>query len=67
MGSAGAGHYLSYINTDRDRELGVERPPKSREEWSNPAHTKWLEFNDSTVQSFDFSQLDQSCFGGHQN
>lgn len=67
MGSASAGHYLSYINTDRDREIGEDSAKKPREEWLHPANTKWLEFNDSTVQSFDFRQLDQCCFGGHQN
>lgn len=67
MGSADAGHYLSYINTDRDRELGDNVASKSREEWLHPSSPKWLEFNDSTVQSFSISQLDQNCFGGHQN
>jgi len=48
MGSADAGHYLSYINTERTGNL-IE---KSREEWLAPDKQKWFEFNDSTVQSF---------------
>ena len=67
MGSAGAGHYLSYVNVDRDREVGEDPGSKTREEWLHPATTKWLEFNDSRVQAFDIKLLDQQCFGGHQN
>ena len=67
MGSADAGHYLSYINTERDRENSDSLAEKSREEWLATEKQKWLEFNDSTVQSFNFSQLEASCFGGQQN
>jgi len=67
MGSADAGHYLSYINVDRDREHGDNLPSKSREEWLLTEKQKWLEFNDSTVQLFTFSRLEQTCFGGQQN
>ena len=67
MGSADAGHYLSYINVDRDREHGDNAPSKSREEWLLTEKQKWLEFNDSTVQQFTFSRLEQTCFGGQQN
>ena len=47
MGSADAGHYLSYINTQRSGDN-----KKTREEWLAPDNQKWLEFNDTTVQSF---------------
>jgi hypothetical protein len=47
MGSADAGHYLSYINTQRSGDN-----KKKREEWLAPDNQKWLEFNDTTVQSF---------------
>mmetsp|Transcript_21776 Transcript_21776/g.33642 ORF Transcript_21776/g.33642 Transcript_21776/m.33642 type:complete len:184 (-) Transcript_21776:2930-3481(-) len=61
MGSADAGHYLSYINVERD---GNERD----ENWLNTERQKWLEFNDTTVQNFNFaSDLEESCFGGHGN
>ena len=61
MGTAGAGHYLSYINVDRDKEAAtadIGSQTKSREEWLYPKNTRWLELNDSTVQSFDNRNLD---------
>jgi len=67
MGSAEAGHYRSYINTERDRENNENVSQKSREEWLATDKQKWLEFNDSSVQSFNFNQLEQACFGGQQN
>ena len=47
MGTADAGHYLSYINVTRgekDEETGATSTIV------NP--DKWLEFNDSTVKDF---------------
>ena len=67
MGSAEAGHYLSYINTERDRENSDSLASKTREEWLATDKQKWLEFNDGSVQSFNFNQLEQTCFGGQQN
>ena len=67
MGSADAGHYLSYINVDRDLQHGDHVPTKSREEWLLTEKQRWLEFNDSTVQLFSFTQLEQTCFGGQGN
>jgi ubiquitin C-terminal hydrolase len=67
MGSADAGHYLSYINVERDSENSDNLGQKSREDWLNTEKQKWREFNDSTVQSFAFDQLEQTCFGGQQN
>ena len=67
MGSADAGHYLSYINTERDRENSDTLAEKSKEDWLATEKQKWLEFNDSAVQSFNFSQLETTCFGGQQN
>ena len=65
MGSAEAGHYLSYINVDRDKETNaLNLEPKTREEWLKTEDQKWLEFNDSSVSKFDFSNLEQNCFGG---
>ena len=67
MGSADAGHYLSYINVERDRENSENLSSKSREEWLATDKQKWLEFNDDVVSNFNFSQLEQTCFGGQQN
>ena len=67
MGSADAGHYLSYINVERDLENSDNLGNKTRESWLATEKQKWLEFNDRTVQSFSFNQLEQTCFGGQQN
>jgi ubiquitin C-terminal hydrolase len=49
MGSADAGHYLSYINVERDRENSDNLGNKTRETWLATDKQKWLEFNDRTV------------------
>ena len=68
MGSADAGHYISYINVERDRENSDNLSSKSREDWLATENQKWLEFNDDLVSNFDFKQqLEQTCFGGQQN
>lgn len=46
MGTADAGHYLSYINISRG-EKSEESP-----EWLQTEKDKWLEFNDSAVRSY---------------
>lgn len=46
MGTADAGHYLSYINISRG-EKDEESP-----EWLQTEKEKWLEFNDSQVRSY---------------
>lgn len=46
MGTADAGHYLSYINISRG-EKDEENP-----EWLLTEKEKWLEFNDSAVRSY---------------
>ena len=63
MGIAEAGHYLSYINVERDSE------PKEvkRDDWINIEKQTWLEFNDQNVSRFNFSQLEKTCYGGAQN
>ena len=49
MGSADAGHYLSYINVERDSENSDNLDQKSRDEWLATEKQKWREFNDSRV------------------
>ncbi len=58
MGVADAGHYISYVNIARDQK------PESDPEWLLTEKEKWLEFNDSTVKEYKFSNLDEDCFGG---
>ncbi len=62
-GSADSGHYYSFINSVRtgepnDRNEAIYDP-------KNEKHTMgWLEFNDSHVSKFEFSKLEEECFGG---
>lgn len=58
MGTADAGHYLSYINTNRSGS-NSDKP-----EWLLTEKDKWLEFNDSLVREYRFANLEQDCFGG---
>ena len=51
MGMAEAGHYLSYINNER------ENNSCDYKEWLQTNKQNWMEFNDSTVSSFDFSKV----------
>ena len=46
MGTADAGHYLSYININRS-EKDEEAP-----EWLLTDKEKWLEFNDTLVKDY---------------
>ena len=50
-GNAEAGHYYSYIDTNRDQ--GEE-----------DSKNNWVEFNDSAILSFNFDKLEEECFGG---
>lgn len=62
MGQANAGHYLSYINIERERDSSIDP-----EEWLRTETQTWLEFNDNQVKPFDFSQLAYKCFGEVQS
>lgn len=46
MGTADAGHYISYIN------IGRNSKPETSPEWLLTDKEKWLEFNDSTVKDY---------------
>lgn len=48
-GGCGGGHYYSYIK--------VKNGLKGKKD-------TWLEFNDTRVSEFNYSNLAQSCFGG---
>lgn len=52
MGIADAGHYISYINIERDGDAS-----DGRQQWLETDKQTWLEFNDSVVTPFDFSQM----------
>lgn len=63
MGIADAGHYLSYINIERDGDAASQ----DRAEWMRTDKQTWLEFNDSVVSAFDFSQMQYKAFGEDEN
>lgn len=58
MGTADAGHYISYINITRDDK------PEESNEWLKTDNEKWVEFNDSQVKDYRFKNLEEDCFGG---
>lgn len=45
MGTAEAGHYLSYININREEA-------KDPEKWIQTDKDKWLEFNDTLIKEY---------------
>lgn len=51
MGSADAGHYLSFINVERDQDFNLHKKGQkiSREEFFATEKYTWLEFNDKLV------------------
>ena len=51
-GQASAGHYYSFI--------------KERKRQENQNRTRWMKFNDTTVEEFEMndSSLEAECFGG---
>lgn len=59
-GTANAGHYWSLINTRR----GHSEPDSESQNWSATETDPWMEFNDSTVRTFNFDKLKEECFGG---
>jgi len=58
MGTADAGHYVSYINVNK-RDM-----KEDGDDWMKTENDKWLEFNDSSVKSYKFADLEEDCFGG---
>jgi len=58
VGTADAGHYYSYINTDRFSK------DESNEEWGETHNDKWMEFNDSVVSDYNFDDFKADCYGG---
>ena len=62
MGIADAGHYISYINIERDGDF-----QQNGQQWLQTDKQTWLEFNDSIVSNFDFSQMQFKAFGEDDN
>lgn len=57
-GTANAGHYWSYINTNR----GFDEKPDD-DSWIKTETDPWMEFNDSRVSDFEFKDMRQRTFG----
>ena len=57
-GTANAGHYWSYINTNRgtDEKAGDTK-------WIKTEADAWMEYNDSRVSDWDFKDLESRTFG----
>jgi ubiquitin carboxyl-terminal hydrolase 9/24 len=58
-GSANAGHYWSYINTER----GLEEKDENDPTWPETEKNQWMEFNDSKVADYKFENLKDECYG----
>ena len=56
-GTANAGHYWSYINTNR----GVDEAEGGDPMWVKTEKDPWMEFNDSNVSDYKFEKLDDDC------
>ena len=56
-GTANAGHYWSYINTNR----GVDEAEGGDPMWVKTEKDPWMEFNDSSVSDYKFEKLDDDC------
>lgn len=57
-GSANAGHYWSYINTNRIADETEDNP-----NWIKTNDDPWMEFNDSRVSDFQYNKLEEESFG----
>ena len=57
-GTADAGHYWSYINTNRGSDETEGDPT-----WIQTENDPWMEFNDSHVSDYKFEQLDDDVSG----
>ena len=58
MGIAEAGHYLSYINIEREQDAVLDL-----KSWAQTGQQTWLEFNDSAISRFDFGNMEHKAFG----
>lgn len=56
-GTANAGHYWSYINTNR----GVDEDKDPN--WMRTEADLWMEYNDSRVSDWEFNEMRQRTFG----
>ena len=60
-GTANAGHYWSYINTNRGTD-----EKQGDTEWIKTEVDPWMEYNDSRVSDWEFKELKARTFGNEQ-
>ena len=60
-GTANAGHYWSYINTNRGTD-----EKEGDNSWIKTETDPWMEFNDSRVSDWEFKELKSRTFGNEQ-
>ena len=63
LGNAQGGHYVSFIDVERDghnNELDIKSSIEN-----NVIKSKWLKFNDSIVTQFDTKDIPSESFGGY--
>ena len=56
-GLSDAGHYFSFINTQRTGKLNEMILDNNN----------WLKFNDSVISEFNTNEIEENCFGGKMN
>ena len=62
LGNAQGGHYISFIDVERD---GNNNEPNIKSSIQNDIiKSKWLKFNDSIVTEFDTKDIPVECYGG---
>jgi len=62
-GTANAGHYWSYINTNRGTD---EKEGEENDSWIKTEQDPWMEYNDSRVSDWEFKDMRQRTFGNEQ-
>ena len=63
LGNAQGGHYISFIDVERDghdNELNIKNSIEN-----NTIKSKWLKFNDSIVSEFDTKDIPGESYGGY--
>jgi hypothetical protein len=63
IGNAQGGHYISFIDVERDghnNELDIKTSIEN-----NNIKSKWLKFNDAIVSEFDTKEIPQESYGGY--
>ena len=63
LGNAQGGHYISFIDVERD---GKDNEPNIKSSVENDViKSKWLKFNDSVVSNFDVKEIPNESYGGY--